>query len=79
MAGGAASLMGRPAHYCGLLAQALAWCLLEPSRVVFRCFRGLNHLLSSVCLFGVYDNGPRSYFVDKSSCIQILNKAHGIH
>jgi hypothetical protein len=56
------SLMGRPGHYGGLSAQASAWYPLEPSRVVFRSFRGLNHMLSSVCLFGVYDSGPRAVF-----------------
>jgi hypothetical protein len=61
--------LGQPAHFRGRLAQASAWCLLEPSRVVFRCFCELNHLLSSVCLFRVYDSGPGSYFLDKSSCI----------
>ena len=69
---------GRLAHFRGRLAQALPWCLLEPSRVVFHSFRGLNHL-SLVCLFGVYDHGPGSYFLDKSSCIQIFTKARGIH
>ena len=70
---------GRLAHFRGRLAQASAWCLLEPSRVVFHSFRRLNHLLSSVCLFRVYDSGPESYFLDKSSCIQIFTKAHRIH
>jgi hypothetical protein len=42
--------MGWTAHYGGLSAQALVWCPL-PSRVVFRSFRGLNHMLSSfACL-----------------------------
>jgi hypothetical protein len=58
LVGQAASLMGQPAHYGGASAQALLWCLLEPSRVVFHIFRMLNHMLSSVCLFGVYDRGP---------------------
>jgi hypothetical protein len=56
------SLVGRSAHYGGVLAQVLSWCLLEPSSVVFHSFRGLNHMLSSVCLFGVYDSGPRAVF-----------------
>jgi hypothetical protein len=47
---------------CAQLAHGLVWCLLEPSRVVFRSFRKLNHLLPSVCLFGVYDSGPRAVF-----------------
>ena len=79
VAGQAASLMGRPAHYCGLLAQASAWCLLEPSRVVFHSFCELNHLLSSVCLFRVYDSGPGSRFLDKSSCNHEITIGHGIH
>ena len=79
VAGWATSLVSWPAHYCGHLAQASAWCLLEPSRVVFRSFCRLNHLLSSVCLFGVYDSGPRSCVLDKSSCIQIFTKTRGIH
>ena len=78
-AGRAASLVGWPAYYCGHLAQASAWCPLEPSRVIFRSFRGLNHLLSSVCLFGVYDSCPRSCFLDKSSCSHIFTKARGTH
>jgi hypothetical protein len=53
--GRAASPMGRSAH-------ASSWCLLEPSRVVFRSFHGLNHLLSLNCLFGVYDSSPRVVF-----------------
>ena len=32
-----------------------------------------------VCLFGEYDGGPRGGFLDKSSCIHIFTKAHGIH
>jgi hypothetical protein len=59
--GWAASLMGRPAHYGGISAHALSSCLLEPSRVVFHSFCGLNHMLS-VCLFGVHDSGPRAIF-----------------
>jgi hypothetical protein len=56
-----ASLVGW--SHCGAqLAHASAWYLLEPSRVVFRSFRGLNHLLSSVCLFRVYDSGPGAVF-----------------
>jgi hypothetical protein len=77
--GWVASLMGWLVHYGGVLVQALSWCLLEPSRVVFRSFRRLTHMLSSVCLFGVYDSGLGAVFLDKSSCIQIFNKAHGIH
>ena len=69
----------REAHFRGHLAQASAWCLLEPSRVVFHSFRGLNHLLSSVSLFGVYDSGLRCYFLDKSSCSHEITKACGIH
>ena len=42
-------------------------------------FHGLNHLLSSVCLFGVYDSGPRGCFLDKSSCSHEITKACGIH
>ena len=42
-------------------------------------FRYLNHLLMSACLFGVYDSGPGSCFLDKSSCIQIFTKTSGIH
>jgi hypothetical protein len=38
--GRVASPMGRAACYSGLSAHALSWCLLEPSRVVFRNFRG---------------------------------------
>jgi hypothetical protein len=60
--GRAASLMGQAAHYGGVWAQALSWCVLEPSRVVFHSFRGLNHMLPSVCLFGVYDSGPGAIF-----------------
>ena len=30
-------------------------------------------------MFGEYDGGPRSYFLDKSSCIHVFTKAHGIH
>jgi hypothetical protein len=59
--GQAASLVGPLDHYGELLAHASTWCLLEPSRVVFRSFCGLNHLLP-VCLFGVYDNGLRAIF-----------------
>ena len=70
---------GRLAHFRGRLAQALPWCLLEPSRVVFHSFRGLNHLLSLVCLFGVYDSGARSYFLDKCSCSPEITKARGVH
>jgi hypothetical protein len=55
--GRTASLMGRSAHYGGVSAQASSWCLLKPSRVVFHSFCGLNHMLSPVCLFGVYDSG----------------------
>jgi hypothetical protein len=54
--------VGQLAHYGELLAHASAWCLLEPSRVVFCSFRDSNHLLLSVCLFGVYDSGPRAVF-----------------
>ena len=75
MAGRSAYGLGRLAHFHGRLAQASAWCLLEPSRVVFHSFRGLNHLLSSVCLFGVYDSGPRSCFLDKSSYSHEITKA----
>ena len=71
--------LGWLAHFHGRLAQALTWCLLEPFRVVFRSFRELNHLLSSVCSFGVYDSGPGSYFLDKSSYSHEITKAHGIH
>jgi hypothetical protein len=53
-----ASLVGRPTHYGAQLAHGSVWCLLERSRVVFRGFHELNHLLPSVCLFGVYDSGP---------------------
>jgi hypothetical protein len=60
--GRAASLMGRLAHYGGASAEASSWCHLEPSRVVFHSFRMLNHMLSSVCLFGVYDSGPGVVF-----------------
>jgi hypothetical protein len=60
--GQAASLVRRPAHYGAQLAHASVWCLMEPSRVVFHSFRGLNYLLLSVCLFGVYDSGPRAIF-----------------
>ena len=79
MVGWPAYGLGRLAHFHGCLAQASTWCLLEPFRVVFRSFRGLNHLLSSVCLFGVYDSGLRSCFLDKASYIQIFTKARGIH
>jgi hypothetical protein len=54
--------MGWPVHYGGILGHASSWCLLEPSRVVFHSFRELNHMLSSVCLFRVYDSGPRAIF-----------------
>jgi hypothetical protein len=57
-----ASLVGQSARYGAQLAQVLAWCLLEPSRVVFHSFRGLSHLLSLVCLFPVYNSGPRAIF-----------------
>jgi hypothetical protein len=57
-----ASLVSWLAHYGGLLAHASVWYLLEPARVVFRSFHGLNHLLSPVYLFGVYDSGPRAIF-----------------
>jgi hypothetical protein len=60
--GRTASLMGRSAHYGGVSAQASSWCLLKPSRVVFRSFCGLNHMLSPVCLFGVYDSGSGTVF-----------------
>jgi hypothetical protein len=60
--GQTASLMGRPAHYGGVSTQASSWYLLEPSRVVFRRFRELNHMLSLVRLFGVYDSGPGAVF-----------------
>jgi hypothetical protein len=53
---------GPTSHYGVQLAHASTWCLLEPSRVVFRSFRELNYLLPSVCLFGVYDNGPGAGF-----------------
>jgi hypothetical protein len=60
--GWVASLMGRPAHYGEVSAQASSWCLLEPSRVDFCSFRRLNHMLSSICFFGVYDSGPGAVF-----------------
>jgi hypothetical protein len=60
--GWAASLVGRPTQYGAQLAHASACCLLEPSRVVFRRFRTLNHLLSSVYLFGVYDSARGAVF-----------------
>jgi hypothetical protein len=60
--GRAASLVGRSAHYGAQLADTSAWCLLEPCRVIFHSFHGLNHLLSSICLFRVYDSGPRAIF-----------------
>ena len=50
-----------------------------PSWVVLRRFRELNLLLMSVCLFGEYDGGPRDCFLDKSSYMYILTKAHRIH
>jgi hypothetical protein len=56
------SLVGQPAYYGAQLAHALVWCLLEHSRVVFRSFHELNHLMPSVCLFRVYDSGPRAVF-----------------
>ena len=71
--------LGQSAHFRGRLAQASAWCILEPSRVVFRSFHGLNHLLLSVCFFGVYDSGPESYFLDKSSYSHEITKARGIY
>jgi hypothetical protein len=55
-------LSGPADHYSELLAYSSAWCLLEPSRIVFHSFCRLNHLLSSVCLFGVYDSGPSYFF-----------------
>jgi hypothetical protein len=79
MAGRPAYELGRPVQFYGRLAQASAWCLLEPSRIVFHSFRGLNHLLLSICLFGVYDSGLGSCFLNKSSYIQIFTKARGIH
>jgi hypothetical protein len=54
--------MGWQAHYSGILAHTSSLCLLEPSRVVFRSFRRLNHMLLLVCLFGVYDSGPGAIF-----------------
>jgi hypothetical protein len=60
--GWAASLVGQLAHYGAQLAHASAWCFLKPSRVVFRSFCELNHLLPSVCLFGVYDSGLEAVF-----------------
>ena len=71
--------LGRSVHFHGRLAQALAWCLLKPSRIVFHSFHGLNHLLLSICLFGVYDSGLGSCFLDKSSYSHEITKAHGIH
>jgi hypothetical protein len=56
------SPLGRAAHYGTQLAHTSVWCLLEPFRVVFRSFQELNHLLSLVCLFGVYDSGPGAIF-----------------
>ena len=44
--GQAASIVGWPTHYCSHLVQASVWCLLDPFRVVFNSFHGLNHLLS---------------------------------
>jgi hypothetical protein len=44
------------------IGPSFGWCLLEPSRVVFHSFRGLNYMLSSVLLFGVYDSGPEPVF-----------------
>jgi hypothetical protein len=60
--GQVASLVHWPAHYGAQLAHASVWYLLEPSRVFFHNFRELNHLLPSVCLFGVYDSGPEVVF-----------------
>jgi hypothetical protein len=60
--GRATSVVGRSAHYGRVLAQALSWCLLEPSGVIFHSFHGLNHMLSSVWLFGIYDRGPGVIF-----------------
>jgi hypothetical protein len=60
--GRVASPVGQLAHYSGDSAHASSWCLLEPSRVVFRSFHGLNHLLSLVCLFRVDDSGPEAVF-----------------
>jgi hypothetical protein len=60
--GRAASIVGQPTHYGAQLAHASAWFLLEPSRVVFRSFPKLNHLLPSVYLFGVYDSGLGAVF-----------------
>ena len=79
VAGRSSYEQGRPAHFHGRLAQASVWCLQEPSRVVFHSFRGLNHLLSLVCLFGVYDSGPESCFLYKSSCSHEITKVHGIY
>jgi hypothetical protein len=62
MAGRVASLVGQPAHYRELLSDASSWCFLEPPRFVFHSFHELNHLLSLVCLFRVYDSGPRAIF-----------------
>jgi hypothetical protein len=42
---------------------------LTPYWVDFLRFHELNRSLMSVCLFGVYDSGPMSYFLDKSSYI----------
>ena len=64
---------------CKLNTWGVTWFPLEPSRVVFRSFRGLNHSLSSVSLFGVFGSDPRSCFLNKSSCSHIFTKAHGIH
>jgi hypothetical protein len=60
--GQTASPKGWLAYYGGVSAHASFWCLIEPSRVVFSSFYGLNHLLSPVCLFGVYDSGPEAIF-----------------
>jgi hypothetical protein len=60
--GRVASLVGQPAYNGAQLVHSSAWCLLEPSRVVFRSFCEFNHLLPLVCLFGVYDSGPRAIF-----------------
>jgi hypothetical protein len=60
--GQATSPMGRPAHYGGDSSHAMSWCLLGPSRFVFCSFHGSNHLLSPVCLVGVYDSGPGAIF-----------------
>jgi hypothetical protein len=71
--------MDRAAYYGGVSAQASSWCLLEPSRVVFHSFHGLNHMLSSVCLFGVYDSGLGAVFWINPPTYKKLTKAHEIH